>query len=38
MKSIIDKDLYNIDDENDFIKEELEKRVIIAIILNNLKY
>ena len=38
MKSIIDKDLYNIDDEDDFIKEELEKRATTAIILNNLKY
>ena len=38
MKLVIDKDLYNIDDEDDFIKEELKKRIIIITILNNLKY
>ena len=38
MKSIIDKDLYNIDDKNNFIEKELKKRVITIIILNNLKY
>ena len=38
MKLVVDEDLYNIDDEDDFIKEELEKRAAAAIILNNLKY